>query len=449
MGHEEHVIQSLKKIGKVDWINKYFDLVKKLLTELKIDGNDPRLCLSCTQAGVMPLVMGQRYILMPLKKGSIRCIVPSAFKITRQEGKDNGWFFSPNTTRDAKWIELPFDQESKLPSKIYHAILSSSQSILSRSKKSSHRKNHSSFLYDIIMNPSIRADVSELLSQDDFELESIDKLVYDYPNKRSFLLTWNPNAWNWDNFDDHIREVQQQGATQMSWSCGNSKSIQIGDPVFLMKVGVETPGILGSGIALSTPYRGEHFSDPSREANYIKVRFDILLDVKGEDPPMSLDLLKSNFPDQKWTPQASGISIKTKYVPALNALWFEHLINNEFKVHPLIGKPDPERLMLEGGEYSVTQTRYERDPKTRNKSLAIHGYQCYICKFDFEKKYGELGKGFIHVHHITPLAERGKSSPTDPEKDLIPVCPNCHAMLHRTKEVMAPDTLKEIIRINS
>ena len=67
----------------------------------------------------------------------------------------------------------------------------------------------------------------------------------------------------------------------------------------------------------------------------------------------------------------------------------------------------------------------------------------FICGFDFEKTYGEIGKGFIHVHHIVPVSEIGESYRVDYEKDLIPVCPNCHAMLHRKGGSV--EGLKEII----
>ena len=70
---------------------------------------------------------------------------------------------------------------------------------------------------------------------------------------------------------------------------------------------------------------------------------------------------------------------------------------------------------------------------------------CSICGFDFEKNYGELGKGFIHVHHIVPVSKIGPNYIIDPVKDLIPVCPNCHAMLHRTDPPMDPDVLLKIL----
>ena len=129
---EEHVIQSIRKMGSVEWINHYFDLVKKILSQQNINNDDPRLCLSCTKAGLLPFILGPRYIIQPLSEGKIRCIVPSTFTITRKEGKDNGWYFSPNSSRDAKWIELFFKTGESLPDKIEKAILSSCNDILTK-----------------------------------------------------------------------------------------------------------------------------------------------------------------------------------------------------------------------------------------------------------------------------------------------------------------------------
>ena len=59
--------------------------------------------------------------------------------------------------------------------------------------------------------------------------------------------------------------------------------------------------------------------------------------------------------------------------------------------------------------------------------------------------YGEYGKGFIHVHHITPVSQVNERYSLNPASDLIPVCPNCHSMLHRRKEVLLPEGLKNIL----
>lgn len=103
----------------------------------------------------------------------------------------------------------------------------------------------------------------------------------------------------------------------------------------------------------------------------------------------------------------------------------------------------------EGAASEVTSTSYERNPQARAKCLSKFGYKCQICGFDFEQKYGPLGRHFIHVHHITFISEQGGTShKVNPIKDLIPVCPNCHAMLHHKTvdgEYLTPIQLKELI----
>lgn len=104
-----------------------------------------------------------------------------------------------------------------------------------------------------------------------------------------------------------------------------------------------------------------------------------------------------------------------------------------------------ENEYYEGAKQQVLVNKYERNPIARKMCIQKYGCICNVCQFDFEKQYGELGKNFIHVHHITPISEnRGKSYKVDYENDLIPVCPNCHAMLHRGN--ISIETLKELIR---
>ncbi|RPA27848.1 HNH endonuclease [Shewanella frigidimarina] len=82
-----------------------------------------------------------------------------------------------------------------------------------------------------------------------------------------------------------------------------------------------------------------------------------------------------------------------------------------------------------------------------NACIAHFGVTCQVCDFDFEKTYGEIGKGFIHVHHKIDLATIGENYQVDPINDLIPVCPNCHAMLHTEKPAMSIDKLRKMICI--
>jgi 5-methylcytosine-specific restriction protein A len=64
---------------------------------------------------------------------------------------------------------------------------------------------------------------------------------------------------------------------------------------------------------------------------------------------------------------------------------------------------------------------------------------------NFEESYGEVGKQFIHVHHIDPVASKTGEYEIDPQKDLIPVCPNCHAMIHKKTPPYSVEELKQLL----
>ena len=101
--------------------------------------------------------------------------------------------------------------------------------------------------------------------------------------------------------------------------------------------------------------------------------------------------------------------------------------------------------LYEGLKKQIIVNAYERNQQAREECINYYGYKCQICNFDFEKVYGEIGNFFIHVHHIVDISTIGKNYQIDPIKDLIPVCPNCHAMLHKEKPAILPDKLKEIL----
>ena len=103
-------------------------------------------------------------------------------------------------------------------------------------------------------------------------------------------------------------------------------------------------------------------------------------------------------------------------------------------------------LMPEGAKKEIVVNRYERSSVARAKCVAAHGCRCAVCGMDFEKMYGEIGRGFIHVHHIVPLSSIGKEYELDPINDLVPVCPNCHAMLHRRNPPYKPEELIPILK---
>lgn len=108
-----------------------------------------------------------------------------------------------------------------------------------------------------------------------------------------------------------------------------------------------------------------------------------------------------------------------------------------------------EPVFHEGAVKTIELTVHERDPAARRACIAHFGASCQICNFDFEHTYGELGRGFIHVHHRVDLALADETRQIDPKTDLIPVCPNCHAMLHTETPAMSPEHLKALITLSN
>jgi hypothetical protein len=85
----------------------------------------------------------------------------------------------------------------------------------------------------------------------------------------------------------------------------------------------------------------------------------------------------------------------------------------------------------EGSVQRIAVNRYERDPQAREACITYYGTACHVCGFDFVAVYGEVMAGFTHVHHLKPLATVRDGYRVDPVEDLRPVCPNCHAVIHR------------------
>lgn len=102
-------------------------------------------------------------------------------------------------------------------------------------------------------------------------------------------------------------------------------------------------------------------------------------------------------------------------------------------------------LYFEGATKKVSVNVYERNNKARQKCLDHYGYDCKVCGLNFEGVYGDIGKDFIHVHHVKPLSTIKSEYSLDPINDLKPVCPNCHAMLHKTQPPMEIDVLRAIL----
>jgi 5-methylcytosine-specific restriction protein A len=100
---------------------------------------------------------------------------------------------------------------------------------------------------------------------------------------------------------------------------------------------------------------------------------------------------------------------------------------------------------IEGKSKKVLVNVFERNTVARSLCIKHYGFKCQVCEFDFEKRFGEIGRNFIHVHHVVDISTIGSEYELDPILDLIPVCPNCHSMLHKKKPAYKIEELKTFI----
>jgi len=151
--------------------------------------------------------------------------------------------------------------------------------------------------------------------------------------------------------------------------------------------------------------------------------------------------LERRFPEQLWSPQASGISVKDEIADKLLA---EILSNADLEFKPLT--PEAVRKYAEGRPKTITTKTYDRSPGAREACIEHHGYNCAVCGFNFGKEYGGIGEGFIEVHHLRQIADQGEEYLVDPVNDLRPVCANCHRMLHKVRPPLSIEALIEKLR---
>lgn len=81
-----------------------------------------------------------------------------------------------------------------------------------------------------------------------------------------------------------------------------------------------------------------------------------------------------------------------------------------------------------------------RNPKLRQKCIDKYGYQCQCCGMDFAETYGkELGANFIEVHHLKMISTyEANGVPENFLDNLVPLCSNCHSMIHHIKDSEHP-----------
>ena len=128
---------------------------------------------------------------------------------------------------------------------------------------------------------------------------------------KCWLLTWNAGD-RWDDWEE-LPEIAEQSMNgeildeEQAWSVMNTKSVQVGDKVYLLRQGENRPGLVASGIAYSTPWPEAHWDGSGKTTNYIDIAWTALIDPDIH-PPLPPGELNTGVTGLiKWNTQRSGI----------------------------------------------------------------------------------------------------------------------------------------------
>ena len=204
------------------------------------------------------------------------------------------------------------------------------------------------------------------------------------------------------------------------------------------------------------------------EAVYVKIgayppfrpggRIDKTYEALGGDPKDGQYLLNSGnrMPHKKRQMSPSDFRGHLTYMVRNERL---HVLpQKDWSRHNAILPSDPVLLrnmegeeIFEGYSEGKVETalvnRYERDPRNRKVAIAKHGTRCFGCRHEMRELYGDIATGFIHIHHVRPLSRT--DGPTKPEiDDLVPLCPNCHAVVHLQSPPLSIHQLQKLV-VNS
>lgn len=134
-----------------------------------------------------------------------------------------------------------------------------------------------------------------------------------------------------------------------------------------------------------------------------------------------------------------GQTLSTKFLKKVGGKWYA---SDGIACHSIPEEVSHSEQYIEGSSNTIAINAYERNAKARAACIRHYGPLCIVCGFNFEAVYGSIGVGYIHVHHLVPLSNIRMEYALDPIRDLRPVCPNCHAMIHTTEPVLSIEQLK-------
>jgi 5-methylcytosine-specific restriction protein A len=236
--------------------------------------------------------------------------------------------------------------------------------------------------------------------------------------------------------------IESQGATclnwQWSWSFINEKEKIIIFGLWDIHL---------NGLIFSEDWKFRH--NGKKTLGYKQSREHIRL-IEKEGFQLKTFPMKRASKDDNGTPKIESFEPKLSlnFLIGIGGNWYASDKEIWYASDKEIGSNIPEEVItpehyFEGTSKKISVNTYERNAEARKKCIQHYGCVCAVCSFNFQKFYGSIGENYIHVHHIVPLSKIKEEYRLDPIKDLIPVCPNCHAIIHKTQPALTIEQLKQ------
>jgi len=145
--------------------------------------------------------------------------------------------------------------------------------------------------------------------------------------KTTYILTWNPSKWNWEDYDAAVEKTGQGESYVIPWSTGSTKGIRKDDRLFMLRQNVDR-GLIAAGYAASDCFQDSHWDGSGRNANFVRFEIDCLLPIEKRLPIENL-LDETAF---TWNNMpASGMSLPPEDAEIVEHLWLDHLASHQSK----------------------------------------------------------------------------------------------------------------------
>ncbi len=234
---------------------------------------------------------------------------------------------------------------------------------------------------------------------------------------KTFLLAWNPSEDTTTDIPNIITQFGAGNKVKMKWSVSNSKKPKPNDRFYLMKVGNSGRGIFASGVITSIPMSEQHYdiakAKKGKTLNFVDIEFDFLVDLAKSRGITWQELKEINALtqiEQTWTPENSGIEIKSEIVPYIDKAW--KLFREERIVITEAEYIDAAKILDKVVESSVrTEQQFLRNKLFNYSKHAT----CCICNFLMPVK-------FLVTAHIKKRSTCTETEKRDYKNIVTPMC---------------------------